>query len=284
MIQVEPSEVLRKGTVVVAPHMDDCVLACGGTLAHLEDRDSVHVIYATDGVKSPAPELKRRDRVSPNLARVRCQEAKNALGLLGVPPENLHFLNLPDGELQQHLRQLSEAILTLLTELRADRVLVPFRFDRHPDHLAVNHVVTRAVLKRTLDIDLFEYFVYHRWRLLPRGDVRKYVAGDGLLQVDISLHRSAKLQALETFESQTTLFFPWQSRPILTPTLLDRVSREPEVFLRFDRRCPGPCVLRGPVWWIRIAHGLEPFLKRRKDRMVSLGRRLLRRPLQIPSA
>ena len=44
------------GTVlVVAPHMDDEALACGGLLAQLPDPTRIHVVYATDGTQSPAP-------------------------------------------------------------------------------------------------------------------------------------------------------------------------------------------------------------------------------------
>lgn len=277
MHQVVPSEIFERVVVVVAPHMDDCVLACGGALAGLADGSRVHMVYATDGMMSPEPELKWRDRVSPDLGEIRCQEARRAMGHLGVPSTNLHFLDFPDGDLRGHSRQLGEALLTLFADIGADRVLVPFRFDRHPDHLAVNHVVTRAVMAGTIDIEVFEYFVYHHWKLLPGGDVRSYIAADELLQVDISPQATVKLEALREFKSQTTRFYPWQSRPNLTPTLLDQVSRAPEMFLRFNRDSPGARVLGGPVWWIQTAHWLEPFLKRRKDRMLALGRRLLGR-------
>jgi hypothetical protein len=39
---------------------------------------------------------------------------------------------------------------------------VPFRFDRHPDHLAVNEVMTDLCLRRRCSATLWEYFVYYR--------------------------------------------------------------------------------------------------------------------------
>lgn len=233
------------------------------------------MVYATDGMGSPEPELKWRDRISPDLGEVRRQEARDAMSRLGLPPANVHFLDLPDGRLRLHHRQLWSALKGLFQKTGADRVLVPFRFDRHPDHLAVNRVVTRAVMDETIDVDLLEFFVYHHWRLLPGGDVRRFLPAEALSAVDISAVSELKLEALSDFRSQITRFYPWQSRPNLTPILLDQVSRAPEIFLRFDRNLPGPRILRGPVPWILVAHRLEPLLKRRKDRCLAIAKRLL---------
>jgi LmbE family N-acetylglucosaminyl deacetylase len=275
MRQVAPSEIFKGTVVVVAPHMDDCVLACGGSIAGLVDRSRVHMVYATDGTKAPEPELTWRDRTSPDLGKIRCQEARSAMDRLGLPPANVHFLGFPDGDLRQRSRDLGKALFRFFRECGAQRVLTPFRFDRHPDHLVVNRVVTEAVLAGNVDVELYEYFVYHHWKLLPGGDVRNFIGGDGLRTVDISSESHVKLEALGEFRTQTTRFYPWQSRPNLTQALIQQVSSDPEVFLRFEREYSGARILTGPVTWIRIAHRLEPFLKRRKDRTLAMLRRLL---------
>lgn len=275
MARADPSDVFVGTTIVVVPHMDDCVLACGGTIALLADRRRVHMVYATDGRGAPAPELPWRDKVSSDLVRIREEEARAAMALLGVPSENVHFLGLPDGSLRQHLPALRESLARLIASLEPAGILVPFRYDRHPDHLAVNAVVTSPRSALRFDGRIFEYFVYHRCRLLPRGDVRRYLPPDVLLEVDILSVSGPKRAALALFRSQTTRFYPWQSRPNLTPELLDAVSREPETFLRFERAHPGASVFDGPRTWIRIAHRLEPFLKKHKDRAVAVCRRML---------
>jgi hypothetical protein len=114
---------------------------------------------------------------------------------------------------------------------------------------------------------LFEYFVYYRWRLLPAKDVRRYIKPDYLLEVDIKDESTLKKTALNCFESQTTIYYSWQTRPILTPRLIDEDSQGPEFFLRFDRAAQGPSVFSSAVVWIRIAHRLEPFLQRWKYRV-----------------
>jgi LmbE family N-acetylglucosaminyl deacetylase len=275
-VLIDPSEQFAGRIVIAIPHMDDGVLACGGTLALLPEKERVHLIYATDGMGSPAPVLPWRDSVPPDLGKVRCAEARAAMESLGVPTENIHFLDLPDGRLQRHAAELERALSELIRRIRPRHLFVPFRYDRHPDHLAVNRAVTRGWPDYEPGTGIIEYFVYHRWRLLPRGDVRTYVDARHLLTVEIGLACERKRTALEHFQSQTTRFYSWQTRPNLTPTLLDEVSRSPEVFLRYDPACPGAKVFRGFSWWIRLVHRLEPFLKVHKDRAVALLRRALR--------
>lgn len=260
--------------MVVAPHMDDCVLACGGSMARMPSCSSIHMVYATDGARGPAPELPWVDKTDPGLPAARESEARNAMAILGLPAANVHFLGLPDSRLSRHRTELRQRLVELARGIGAQRILIPFRYDRHPDHLAVNRAVTSAVLDGTLSVVVYEFFVYHRWRLLPRRDVRRYIASDELLVVNVSEVSAVKQRALEAFTSQTTRFYDWQSRPNLTPDLVKHASSEPEMFLRFDPVWKGARVLEGPVTWIRIAHRLEPFLKRHKDRAVAVARRV----------
>ena len=259
--------------LIFAPHMDDEVLACGGTLALLPQKDRWHVVYATDGSGSPEPVIPGHDQVSPDLSAIRQDEARAALACLGIPSTNLHFLNLPDGRLRRHKRLLAQLLASQLERLQPDQILVPFRYDRHPDHLTLNQIAVKIVREGAYDVQLLEYFVYHRWRLLPAGDVRHYLPRSDLKQVNITAVSAQKRAALDCFRSQTTRFYSWQARPNLTSDMLDTVSREPELFLYYDAARPGPDVFVRRTLWIRIAHRLEPFLKKRKDRLAAYWRR-----------
>lgn len=273
---IDPVELLPQKIVVVAPHMDDELLACGGVMARLPQKEEIHIIYATDGMKSPSPILPQ-DRITPDLGLVRRKESVAAMGMLGVPSENLHFLNLPEAALQKHAAALRRALLEHIESLDPAHILMPFRFDRHPDHLAVNHVLTAAHRQGRIQAQMIEYFVYTRWRLLPGRDVRRYVRRPYLLAVDTHSVAAQKRRALDCFQSQTTLFYPWQTRPILTPQLLDDVSQTPEYFLPYDASLPGASVFADMVFWIRFVHRLEPRLQRWKYLFgASLQRRLRR--------
>lgn len=263
------------GTLLIAaPHMDDEALACGGLIASRPDPRRVHVVYATDGMRSPAPVVRWRDEVSDDLGQIRRREAVAAMRLLGVPEENLHFLNLPEAELAKHHSALREGLRALVLELEPDCIAVPFRYDRHPDHLAVNRAVTAMVHDGTVGATLLEYFVYYRSRLLPRRDVRRYLRPDHVLHLDIASVAARKRAALDCFKTQTTKFYAWQTRPILQPSLLDEECAAPEQFLRYDGALPGTRVFTGWVPWIRIAHRLEPVLVRWKYFAKSWGLRV----------
>ena len=262
--------------VVVAPHMDDEALACGGLISSLPDKDCVHIIYATDGMRSPAPIIPGRDQIRPDLGEIRMQESRKAMQLLGIPEQNLHFLGLPEAELQKNIELLRDLLRQCIAQFNPSFVLVPFRYDRHPDHLAINHVVAAAVQDGTIHAKLAEYFVYYRWRLLPKGDIRKYVRSEILHSLSLDEVASRKRQALASFASQTTIYYPWQTRPILTSTLLDEECQNPEQFLISSDSLFGPSVFTGLVSWIRIAHRLEPFLQRWKYHLGAFGKRVFR--------
>jgi LmbE family N-acetylglucosaminyl deacetylase len=249
--------------LIVAPHMDDEALACGGLIASLTDKERLHIVYATDGMKSPAP-LLAGDEISPDLSKIRMRESVEAMKLLGVPEQNLHFLCLPEAELKQNLTALRDVLRKAIEEIRPELIFIPFRYDRHPDHLAINHVIVSDLEQGIFHGQLIEYFVYYRWRLMSKRDIRKYIKPQFLYQLEIDDVAAQKRQSLDCFASQTTIFYPWQTRPILTSRLLDEECQNPEYFLLPHGSFSGTAIFSGPILWIRLAHRLEPHLLRWK--------------------
>jgi LmbE family N-acetylglucosaminyl deacetylase len=274
---IDPVERFPGKVLVIAPHMDDEMLACGGTMALLPDKQRIHLIYATDGMKSPAPIVPWRDAITADLGETRVQEAREALELIGVPSENAHFLRLPEAELQQHKEDLRHCLNEQIEQIKPDFIFIPFRYDRHPDHLAINHVVTNAHRQLKWQSQISEYFVYYRWRLLPAKDVRLYVKPKHLLEVDTSEVADEKRAALDCFRSQTTHFYDWQTRPILTPMLLEDTSKTAELFLLYDSHFPGASIFSKSVPWIRFVHRAEPFLQKSKYLVGANLKRLISR-------
>ena len=255
--------------VIVAPHMDDEALACGGLVAKLPDKNRIHIIYATDGMKSPAP-IMSGDEISSDLGKVRMNESVQAMKMLGVPEQNLHFLSLPEAQLRENFPALQKSLGEKLKQLAPQHIFAPFRYDRHLDHLAVNHVVVSAIKQGSLKAQLIEYFVYYRWRLLPKRDIRKYIKPQYLFTLDISEVANLKWQSLDCFASQTTIYYPWQTRPILTSVLLDEECQNPEYFLISNASHLGTAVFSNLILWIRLAHRLEPILLRWKYLTLSM--------------
>lgn len=272
MAQLKSSQAFQGNIAIIAPHMDDEVLACGGTIAQLPDKHFIHCIYATDGSQSPVPVYPWQGKVTVNLPSIRKREAQNAMRILGIPEGNLFFLDFPDSKLRYHKSELSLKFKECLDHIKPSLVLIPFRYDRHPDHIAVNQVMCDLKHSGDYHFNLMEYFVYYQWRLLPGRDVRKYVHPDQLIEIDILPESLLKKKALESYVSQTTLFFPWQHRPILPKERVEQVSRSAELFLRCDPNRPPSSVFRSLSTWIRIIHRVEPLLKNWKEQMVGIFR------------
>jgi LmbE family N-acetylglucosaminyl deacetylase len=270
MEYADPHKVFDGIIMLIAPHMDDEVLACGGTMAALGDKQRIHVIYATDGSRSPIPDWPWAGSVSAELVRIRMAEAKAALRILEVPVGNAVFLGLPDGKLRYRTDQLYRLLTEQIRRLRPDHILAPFRFDRHSDHLAVNRAIVLALRAAGSSATLNEYFVYFRWRLLPGGDIRKFVNENRLLRVAIDEVAEQKRAALACYLSQTTKYYDWQDRPIVTADSVEEACSNPECFVRTDIKSCDTRIISRLYPWIRIAHIAEPRLKKIKDRGMAL--------------
>ncbi len=107
--------------LVIAPHMDDESLGCGGLLAKFPD-ESV-VLTVTD---------------SGNTRRAEHREATRILGVADT-----RELGLADGLVSQHTTELVTALDDLLAELRPDELYLPFP-SLHQDHIAVYEAGMRA--------------------------------------------------------------------------------------------------------------------------------------------
>ena len=126
--------------VVVAPHPDDEVLACGGLMAmHRAQGGDVLVIAVTDGeashVDSP---LWHADA----LAATRRAEGMTGLHRLGLDDVAVKRLALPDGRVAHHTLRLALRLQLLLRP--ADVVVTTWRMDGHPDHDATGVAASLA--------------------------------------------------------------------------------------------------------------------------------------------
>ncbi|UVO51680.1 PIG-L family deacetylase [Sphingomonas sp. SUN019] len=114
--------------LIVAPHPDDEVLGCGGTIARLTEagRD-VHVAIVTTGA---------RPRFSAEQVAAVRAEAAVSHRMLGVT--QTHWLDLPAAELDRlpHA-DLNAAIARIFAAVRPGTAFVPFVGDVHLDHQLV---------------------------------------------------------------------------------------------------------------------------------------------------
>lgn len=116
--------------VVIAPHPDDEVLACGGLITmHRDQAGEVAVIAVTDGEASHGSLPSSHAQA---LATTRCAESAAGLVQLGLKDMVITRLALPDGLVARHMMRLARRLQLLLRS--SDVVVTTWRRDGHPDH------------------------------------------------------------------------------------------------------------------------------------------------------
>jgi len=187
--------------IVVAPHPDDESLACGGLIADAcQQGVRGKVVIVSDGAGShPNSKAYPPDR----LGSLREEEARQAGAELGLKPEEMLFLGLPDRfvpcEGEQAERAIG-AIADCVREIGAGSIFVSWRHDPHCDHEASYHIA-RAVQRRVGKVRLFEYVVWGH-TLPPSTEVDPIPRG-----FRISIDHEAqekKRRAIAAHRSQTT--------------------------------------------------------------------------------
>jgi len=132
--------------LVFAPHPDDDILGCGGTLSKLAKTANVCVVLVTDG--SGAGELPS------GTDKVRQAEFESALALLGVT--QVKFLNQPDGFFKPN-EPLRQDVVEILINFSPDWIFLPARFDYHRDHVLISEFVFNAASAFSNRSTLIEY-------------------------------------------------------------------------------------------------------------------------------
>ncbi|BDA82969.1 PIG-L domain-containing protein [Aureimonas sp. SA4125] len=178
--------------LVVAPHPDDEVLGCGGTIARIAaDDGEVHVAVVTRG-QPPAFSEEAA-------ARVRA-EAEAAHRHLGV--RRTHWLDQPAGRLSETPHStLNSALQDLFVAIRPDTVFIPFVGDVHLDHQLI--FLSSMVAARPHQAEYpptilaYETVSETNWNA-------PYVTAAFIPQVFIDIERSLerKLEAMAMFASQ----------------------------------------------------------------------------------
>lgn len=207
--------------VVVAPHPDDEVLACGGLLCAAAGIGlEVQVIAVTDGEACYPGE---RWWTPQRLRQARRVELRDALGALSIDAGAIVHLGIADGGVTDHEAGLEDWLWQTLRE--DDLVLAPWRFDGHPDHEAAGRAAWRAA--RAVGCRRLEYPVWG-WHWLDPGCA--HMAWEQPKLLDISAVTAHKREAIAQFRTQTGDVSRLHAEPILPAHVLTRFYRNHEVY------------------------------------------------------
>lgn len=167
--------------LVVAPHMDDEVIPCGGTLILLREAGAeIHVVFATDS-SGALPSADARSA----LTATRRAEAQAVAQLVGFEFAELGF---PDGQLHKHEEALADRLRQQIERTNPDLIFCPFPADAHSDHMSCAVAVAQTAREVAPGATILAYEVWTP--LWPN------------VAVDISSVADPKKEAISLYRSQ----------------------------------------------------------------------------------
>lgn len=185
-----------KVAVVIAPHPDDEVLGCGGTMARMAQAGvQVHVVIMTRG----GPPRFTEDQIDRVMAEAEC-----AHGVLNVT--RTHFLNFPAAGLDTlPIADVNERLDQLLRSIRPDALFVPFVGDIHFDHQVAFTAAMVFARPRAAGAPthIYAYETLSETNWYAPGITPAFLPN---LYVDIGNHIEQKVEAFECFASQVKPF------------------------------------------------------------------------------
>ena len=178
---------------IIAPHMDDEVLGCGGIIAkHVERGDRVCVIIVAHRVYEHQYDKQRND--------VEMSHALKAKEVLGY--ESIEFLGLPDERLDAAVQEIIIPLESLIREMQPETVFIPFSGDNNQDHRSVFHAA-RVVLRPSATPFIKNLYMYEVPSSTEQSPPLPENAFLPNFYVDVTNQIEKKLKALKCYETET---------------------------------------------------------------------------------
>jgi LmbE family N-acetylglucosaminyl deacetylase len=206
----------NRSIIVFAPHPDDETLGCGGTIAKkLAEGYEVIIVVMTDGRFLLLKSFGIDDDPSPEHVKgIRRGEVLRATKILGVPEENVIFLDFVDGTLGENEEAAEEKVAEIIEKHAPSEVYFPFERDAHTDHQAANRIVRGAIEKLGIKPMIYRYTIMHK--AAHFGPLIEFIASifkRDRVYVDVSEFLPLKREAVKEFKSELTALSPIQSKP-----------------------------------------------------------------------
>jgi LmbE family N-acetylglucosaminyl deacetylase len=153
-----------KTILLFTPHPDDDTFCCAGTLALLAKKNTIHIVlYTNDDKGSYDP-----DMTGIRLARIRKAEEEEACRIIGIPKQNIHWLQFHDGMLEYaNPFDLVEEVTKVIRTFRPDVVM---SIDPGTEYVRWHKTDHRMSANNTMDaIRASEWHLYFPNQLLHDG-------------------------------------------------------------------------------------------------------------------
>jgi len=209
---------MNKKVIVFAPHPDDETCGCGGTVAKkISEGYDVFIVIMTDGRHALSEALGIYSNPTPSeLKEIRKKEVKNATKILGVPEENLLFLDFEDGTLRKVEREAQEKIMKILREnSNPMEIYFPYEKDCHVDHRVTNRIIRNSIRELGVNATGYRYTVVRsNARIGPWIDTFFNLFKHNMIRVNVSEFLPLKEAALNEFKSMISIISDRQKKPL----------------------------------------------------------------------
>uniref|UniRef100_UPI0040569A5C PIG-L deacetylase family protein n=1 Tax=Agathobacter sp. TaxID=2021311 RepID=UPI0040569A5C len=182
--------------LVIAPHPDDEVLGCGGTIAkHVANGDIVYVVIVTKGT-SPMFSEELVEQV-----RKECREADKLLGV-----KETIFLDFPAARMEEVQRfKINDSLVKIIQDKKPEIVYIPHRGDMQLDHKQTVDAAMVALRPRYKHIPqkiyCYETLSETGWDI--PNTVNEFIPNS---YNDISEYLDKKIKAMRIFTTQVAEF------------------------------------------------------------------------------
>lgn len=175
--------------LVLAPHPDDGVLGCGGTInKHVNNGDEVFLCVITKGYK---PDW------SDEILKKSPKEIEKANKILGI--KKTYFLGYPTVKLDTiPQKELNDAIARVVNTVKPDILYIPYNGDLNKDHRLVfeaSLVASRPTSHNIKKILSYETLSETEWG----QNINPFIPN---LYVDISKNIDKKLESMKAFRTE----------------------------------------------------------------------------------
>jgi len=178
--------------LVIAPHMDDEVLGCGGTISrHVKKREDLFVCFIAHRIYDH-----KFDKEKNEIEKAHASKAQKVLGY----KESL-FLQLNDERLDASIQDIIIPLEEYVNKIKPDIVYIPFMGDNNQDHRAVfdaARVVLRPSATPFID-SLYMYEVPSSTEQSPPLPESTFLPN---YYVDITKYFDKKIEAFKYYKTE----------------------------------------------------------------------------------
>jgi LmbE family N-acetylglucosaminyl deacetylase len=192
--------------VIFAPHPDDEIYGCGGSILRwMKEGHDLHIVYVTDNRvliswgREHGQLLEEHAKNYVNLtedqvAKICLDEAKKVSKEFGFISKNVYLFEFHDQDAKNQLENGIKLAQPIIKD--ANRIVLPSDNNHHPDHQATHTIAKQAALN--LNLIQTEFYVYAIYNI-NKAPVEKQI------KINIVDYRERIYEIMSLYQTQLTL-------------------------------------------------------------------------------